>query len=173
MHRRIVTRLSLVVVLFLLAATAAMARQDSPPSGVVVPIPPVTMTVLQVQDPYLGTIETPKERDPAMRYIGVELEISAGDYPLAFDAINFRLRDTENIEYLGGKAIGSEPRITRKVIKPGETVRGWVWFAVPVNATIAQFAYLPSQLELRMEWGQAPFVAGTPAAGEPPAEATP
>jgi hypothetical protein len=164
-----------VVLMVAFSTTVVAMRQDEPsPQAVVAESPRFELVVYQVQDPYAGTITSPAELDPAMRYIGAEVAIvNKGDVPLTTGRSYVRLRDVEGRDYLA-TAIGTETALQNRVISNGEQVRGWVWFPVPVDAEISHIYLVPSAIEVVMPWEDAPVNlpgAATPDDASP--EATP
>ena len=132
-------------------------------------MPNWSIAVHAYQNPYQGTISTPKELDPTKRYIGAEIEvINDSDRPLAVVASQFRLRGNDSVNYPSGGFSGKEPRITDMNTLPGERQRGWVYFTVPVEVEILQLVYSPSDPQIYMDVPAAsadanPVGAATPA----------
>jgi hypothetical protein len=110
-----------------------------------------TFAVVQVQDPYPGTIQYPQAAPANTRYLAAEVEVDNGsDQPLAFTPAEIRLRDTDGTEYRGGSAIGAEPSINPRNLNGGERSRGWVWFTIPAYATAVEIVYVGPQPEFRI-----------------------
>jgi len=113
--------------------------------------PAWTFGVLQVQDPYPGTIQVPQTAPPGTRYVAAEVEIdNASDQPLAFTPAEIRVRDAAGTDYRGGSALGTEPSINPRNLNGGERSRGWVWFTVAANATVVELVYLGPQPQFRV-----------------------
>jgi hypothetical protein len=131
-------------------------------------MPNWSIAVHEYQNPYQGTISTPKELDPTKRYIGAEIEvINDSDRPLAVIASQFRLRGNDSVNYPSGGFSGRGPRITDMNTLPGERQRGWVYFAVPDEVEILQMVYSPSDPQIFMD------VPAASADASPVSEATP
>lgn len=132
---------------------ALAAATATPASGLPrqVPAPAWTFGVLQVQDPYAGTIQVPQTPPAGTRYVAAEVEIDNGsDQSLAFTPAEIRLRDGAGVEYRGGSALGKEPSINQRNLNGGERSRGWVWFTVAADATAVELAYVGPQPEFRV-----------------------
>lgn len=148
-------------------APTRLRQQDEVPV-VTGTMPNWSIAVHAYQNPYQGTISTPKELDPTKRYIGAEVEvINDSNRPLAVSASQFRLRGNDSINYPSGGFSGKDPRITDLNTLPGERQRGWVYFAVPTDVEIIQMVYTPSAPQISMN-----VPAASPDA-TPVSEATP
>jgi hypothetical protein len=133
--------------------TSGTAAPGTPPGGEPrrVSAPAWTFGVLQVQDPYPGTIQVPSSAPAGTRYVAAEVEIDNGsDQPLAFTPAEIRLRDEAGTEYRGGSALGTEPSINPRNLNAGERSRGWVWFTVAANATAVELVYVGPQPQFRV-----------------------
>jgi Domain of unknown function (DUF4352) len=104
------------------------------------------------QDPYAGVLTRPAEPEPGIRYLAAEVVIeNQSDQPLDFMTSDVRLRDEQGVEYGANSAvIGEEPRLVSQNLPDGERTRGWVWFAVPQGAVIAEVRFLPAPPQLRV-----------------------
>jgi hypothetical protein len=105
-------------------------------------LPSWNVRILTFQDPYAGKLVQPREPDPAVRYVGVEAELSnESDQAWNTAPSQFRLHDDLDQEHPSGGVTGSEPRLLEKNLAPGDAARGWVWFRVPLEATIIDLVY--------------------------------
>mgnify|MGYP000613190063 CR=1 FL=1 len=132
------------------AAPAAQETQtvDEPQR---VAAPAWSFGLYQVQDPYLGTIQAPQTPPIGTRYVAAEVEIdNASDQPLAFTPAEIRLRDAAGVEYRGGSALGTEPSINARNLNGGERSRGWVWFTIGADVTLADLVYVGPQPQFRV-----------------------
>lgn len=92
----------------------------------------------QVQDPAVG----PRPAGDGDRLVGVEVEIGndSGD-DLRYDVTHFRLADDDGQEWQATCG-GLEPAVASGEVDAGDSVTGWVTFAIPAEAAAARFTYL-------------------------------
>jgi Domain of unknown function (DUF4352) len=135
------------------AVDAGATAPSTPTTGLPrrVPAPSWTFGVLQVEDPYAGTIQVPQTPPAGTRYVAAEVEVdNDSDQPLAFTPAEIRLRDAAGIEYRGGSALGTEPSINQRNLNGGERSRGWVWFTIAAAATPIELVYVGPQPQFRV-----------------------
>lgn len=124
-------------------ASARLAIQDAAALVGDATTPVWEFSVYRFADPYEGLILRPETLEPEMRYVGAEVAVhNQSNDALAFTPGAIRLRDTDSIEYLSGTVIGESSRILDINMLPGERARGWVWFAIPEGAEIADLTYV-------------------------------
>ncbi|MER3436606.1 MAG: hypothetical protein C4346_02720 [Chloroflexota bacterium] len=125
--------------------------------------PEWSFTVVSLEDPYTGRITRPAEPDPDARFVAVQVIINnASDSPLDFQVSDIRVRDTDDVEYQAGDAIGSEPRLVSQNLPDKERTRGWVWFQIPNEARVREVRFYAPRPVFRV---QIPAAEGTPEAG--------
>lgn len=74
-------------------------------------------------------------------YIAVAVTIeNRSDDTLRYDLDDFRVTDTRGRGY-AAVAGGAEPAIVSGALAPGDTIRGWISFGLPPDATPAWFVY--------------------------------
>ncbi len=136
---------------------AAAATQDTP-----TPVPEVgrsgppdwTFIVVRMQDPYEGEIVQTDEPERGMRFVAADVAIdNESDQSLAFSVGDVRLRDSTGLEARAGSVVGSAPALNNRNLNPGERARGWVWFAVPVDARLAEVVLVAPSPRLRVLLG--------------------
>jgi hypothetical protein len=154
-RRRLLGAAALALPALALANTGdgEVAAQATPTDDGVqrVSAPAWTFGVVQVQDPYPGTMQFPQTPLPGTRYVAAEVEIdNASNLPLAFTPAEVRLRDEAGTDYRGGSALGTEPSISPRNLNGGERSRGWVWFTIPANTRPVQLVYVGPQPEFRI-----------------------
>lgn len=163
MSRRVAIFLSAVIVSLIVGSSAYAALQPDP-GGVSVKLPDIEFVVYQVQDPYHGVISQPAKLDPEKRYVGAEISIvNRSHFPVSVSLNNVRLRDADGQEYAAGGVLGEDIRLNGRTLAELDLARGWVWFALPLDAQIAQIVFIPSTLEMRIPAEQLPLEA-SPAA---------
>jgi hypothetical protein len=134
------------------APLAASAQQSddtaTPTTGEEVTLGEATMpewrfVVLEVQDPYTGTLTRPDGLAASTRVVALHVILSnESDQPLEFTVTDFRLRDSQGSEYRAGEYLGTEPRIVSQNLPDGERTRGWVWFGIPEDAQVASLVFI-------------------------------
>lgn len=141
-----------VIVLSEVATDARATRQESPTDDEHhVAAPNWTFGLLNVQDPYEGTIQMPQTAPAGTRYVAAEVEIdNASDQPLAFTPAEIRMRDDSGTDYRGGSALGTEPSINQRNLNGGERSRGWVWFTIPTGTRLVEIVYVGPQPQFRL-----------------------
>lgn len=100
------------------------------------------MTVHQVQDP------VPPQRylqpEAGFRWIAVDVTIqNTGNAPLSYNPFYAKLKTADNREY-NATLSAAEPGLQSGEQAPGETTRGWITFAIPVDAQLATLSYDPA-----------------------------
>lgn len=134
-------------------STVATATADSEIIGEAT-MPQWRFVVLEMQDPFTGTLTRPTVLEANKRVVALHVILSnESDQPLEFMASDFRLRDTEGTEYRGGDHIGTEPRIVSQNLPDGERTRGWVWFGLPIEAVAANMVFVAPPPVLRVPLG--------------------
>jgi hypothetical protein len=155
----------LVASAFVLVQTGVPSTlgQSATPGAVTAPAPDWTFVVHGMLDPYAGTLTTPPEPAPGMRYVGFDVEVvNDSDQPLSFAGTGVYLRDEEGFSYRSGTVGGREPALSGRTIPAGERARGWVWFEVPADATLTEILLVPAAPELRVGLDQVATIPGTP-----------
>jgi hypothetical protein len=150
----------LVVASAALAPSADGARQDDAASpGASTPVtivgeagmPEWTFTVLAYQDPYAGSVRSPDEQQPGVRYIGAEVVFdNASNQPLNVVSTDIRVRTSDGTEYPAGGMTGAEPKLNSQNVPPGEQARGWVWFVVPEDVEIVEIYFAAPRPRLQV-----------------------
>jgi hypothetical protein len=139
--------------------------QSATPAAVTAPAPDWTFVVHGTQDPYAGTLTTPPQPVPGMRYVGFDVEVvNDSDQPLSFAGTGVYLRDDQGFSYRSGTVGGREPALSGRTMPAGERARGWVWFEVPDDATLTEILLVPAAPELRVGLDQVANIPGTPGA---------
>jgi len=134
-------------------ADARAAQQETPTNDISqsVSAPSWTFGLIDLQDPYAGTIQVPQTAPAGTRFVAAEVEIdNASDQPLAFTPAEIRLRDDNGTDYRGGSALGTEPSINQRNLNGGERSRGWVWFTLPTDARLIEIVYVGPQPQFRI-----------------------
>ncbi len=145
-----------------LPAVAAVGEPTPTPFGTAT-APAWLLVAGLLLDPYPGQIVFPAELPPGVRVVATEVEVvNRSDQPLAVAPYAISVRDTAGYGYLGGGLTGTEPALQARTLGKGERARGWVWFAVPVDARLTELVFAPSVPELAIDL---PSTA-TPAAAE-------
>jgi hypothetical protein len=141
-----------VIALSEVATDARATRQESPTGDEHhITAPDWTFGLLNVQDPYEGTIQVPQTAPTGTRYVAAEVEIdNASDQPLAFTPAEIRMRDDSGTDYRGGSALGTEPSINQRNLNGGERSRGWVWFTIPTGSRLVEIVYVGPQPQFRI-----------------------
>jgi hypothetical protein len=86
----------LVAGAFLLVQTGVPVTlgQSATPAAATAPAPDWTFVVHGMQDPYAGTLTTPPQPAPGMRYVGFDVEVvNDSVQPLSFAGTGVYLRD--------------------------------------------------------------------------------
>jgi len=98
----------------------------------------IRIRALQVQDPADG----PRPASDGDRLVAVEIEIGndTGD-DLRYDVTHFRLAGDDGEEWQATCG-GLDPAVASGEVDPGESVTGWVTFAIPAEAAATRFTYL-------------------------------
>ena len=120
--------------------------EDEPETGrtLEATMPSWTLVVHTVQNPYAGTLVSPAEPNPDMRYIGIDVEVrNDSDRPLSVSVSNFRLLSADGTDYPAGGAAGSDPRLFDVNMMPTERVRGWIYCVVPNETVLSNLVYIP------------------------------
>jgi hypothetical protein len=157
----------LVVSAFLLVQTGVPTAlgQSATPAAVTAPAPDWTFVVHGMQDPYAGTLTTPPQPAPGMRYVGFDVEVvNDSDQPLSFAGTGVYLRDDRGFSYRSGTVAGREPALSGRTMLSGERARGWVWFEVPEDTALTEILLVPTAPELRVALDQVASIPGTPGA---------
>ncbi len=137
--------------------------QSATPAAVTAPAPDWTFVVHGMQDPYAGTLTTPPQPAPGMRYVGFDVEVvNDSDQPLSFVGTGVYLRDDDGFSYRSGTVGGREPALSGRTMLTGERARGWVWFEVPDDATLTEILLVPTAPELRVGLDEVASIPGTP-----------
>ena len=157
--RRSLARVALVVASGVVLGPGRLRRTAA--QGERATAPNWSFAALQAQDPYAGSVESGAPQVTAdagatpiaaARVVGFEVEVdNSSDQPLDFSPSDVRLRLADGVEYRGGVTIGAEPRISSRMLNPGERSRGWVWFAVPGDAELLELVYVAPPPELRIQ----------------------
>lgn len=112
-------------------------------------VPYTGMLEQEVPQQQLGSVATPGAASAQVVAFEVEVD-NASNQPLDFRPSDIRLRLATGVEYRGGSIIGTEPRISSRVLNRGERSRGWVWFAIPSDALPVELVYLAPSPEFRL-----------------------
>ena len=147
----------LICALLLSVMAGAGVRAASQPDtdGVSVSLPDVEFVVYQFQDPYQGLITQPAEPDAQKRYVGAEVAVINHSYfPVSVNLNNIRIRDSDGNEYSAGSVLGEDIRLNARTLAELDLARGWVWFALPLDAQIDQIVFIPSGFEMRISSDQ-------------------
>ncbi len=103
------------------------------------------------RDPYEGTLTKPEGVPAGIRVAAFEVSLSnRSDQPLEFSISDVRLRDDDGVEYRAGEYLGTEPRLVSQNLPNGEITRGWVWFGLPENSTLASIVFIAPPPVLRV-----------------------
>src|SRR4051794_41926436 len=98
-----------------------------------------------MQDPYAGTLTTPPQPVPGMRYVGFDVEVvNDSDQPLSFAGTGVYLRDDQGFSYRSGTVAGREPSLAGRTMPAGERGRGWGWVEGPAGADPTQNPLVPT-----------------------------
>lgn len=112
---------------------------------------PWVFVLLTYQDPYEGTLLAPELPDPDARYIGTEIEIVNGsEEALDFEPYEVRLVDANGVQLRSGGVVGSDPRINPLNLVSGERARGWIYFAVALDAELDELLYIAPPPQFRV-----------------------
>lgn len=161
-RRQFLSASALAVPMSGMAPLSHVSLQEQAMVGVA-PAPEWSFTVVSIEDPYTGRITRPAEPDPDARFVAVQVIITnASESPLDFQVSDVRLRDTDDVEYQAGDAIGSEPRLVSQNLPDKERTRGWVWFQIPNEARVREVRFYAPRPVFRV---QIPAAEGTPEAG--------
>lgn len=117
--------------------------------------PDWAFVVHRIEDPYElpegSTLVVP----PGTSYLAAEVEIdNASNQPLAFAVAQIRLRASDGVEYLPGRAAGPETTLNGRVIPPGEQSRGWLWFNVPEDVELTELVFIAQNPEFSLPLNQ-------------------
>lgn len=160
-RRQLLSASALAVPMSALDSLPRVSAQDPGAVGTA-GAPNWSFTVVAIEDPYTGQILRPSEPDPDARIVAVQVIITnASDSPLDFQVSDVRLRDTDDVEYQAGDAIGSAPRLVSQNLPDGERTRGWVWFQIPKDSRVNEIRFYGPRPIFRV---QVPS-EGTPEAG--------
>ena len=113
--------------------------------------PDWSFIVHRLDDPYElpegSTLVVP----PGTAYVGAEVEIdNASEQALSFAVSQIRLRASDGVEYLPGRAAGPEPTLNGRVIPPGEQSRGFLWYNVPEDVELTELVYIAQNPEFSL-----------------------
>ena len=103
------------------------------------------------QDPYTGKLLFPSHIEASTRIIHAEVIVANNSQqPLDFQVSDFRLLDSEGVEYGAGSAQGAEPKLVSQVLPGGEHSRGSVWFIAPTEARLTELKFYAPPPQLRI-----------------------
>lgn len=109
-------------------------------------------SVLQMIDPYTGTLTRPKPVPEGERVVALEVVLeNHSDQPMEYALSSVRLRDVDGVEYRAGSAVGEEPRLVAQNLPNGERTRGWVWFAIAGKAKPTSIVFIAPAPVLKIE----------------------
>jgi hypothetical protein len=163
----IISRRSAIAAFVLIGAaplTAAAQQSDSATPAAATPVADATdqplgeatmpqwrFTVLEMIDPYGGTLTKPDGLPANTRVVALQVILAnESDQPLEFMVTDFRLRDTDGAEYRAGDYLGTEPRIVSQNLPDGERTRGWVWFGIPEATQVSSLVFIAPPPILRV-----------------------
>ena len=145
--------------------------------------PDWTIAILSFLDPYPRPLKTPASPYPDMpqvRYIGLEVLFeNKSTLPLDLRPTDIHLHDRDGFDYTPASGVaGVEPRLQGQTIPPGRRARGWLWYAVPIDAELDELRVDAPPAELSQslagisippsERTATPVVSATPTARETP-----
>jgi len=131
--------------------SAATPASDEPTPVGEAEMPAWRFVVLDVIDPYGGTLTRPDGLPANTRVIALQVVLSnESEQPLEFMVTDFRLRVADGSEYRAGDYLGTEPRIVSQNLPDGERTRGWVWFGIPEAAVAASIVFVAPPPVLRV-----------------------
>ena len=128
------------------AATATSAAVATTPArakiGEKVAVQGMTVTVTEVRDPAPPTqVSKPKEGN---HFVAVDMTIENTDTkPTSYNALYATVKDSEGRQYQNTFTDVVNPALSAGNNSPGDKIRGWVVFEVPVSAKLATFKYEP------------------------------
>lgn len=147
-------------------APGVLARQDpaTPATPTTPNVPPTTGSLLgeasmpdwrfaavNLSDPYEGTLTKPAGVSGGVRVVALEVSLAnESDQPFEFSITDIRLRDTDGIEYRAGDYLGTNPRLVSQNLPNGEITRGWVWFGIPEESSLASIVFVAPPPTLRI-----------------------
>jgi hypothetical protein len=122
------------------AATATSAARAK--TGERVAVQGMAVTVNEVRDPAPPTVVSkPKDGN---RFVAIDLTIENTDTkPASYNALYATVKDSEGRQYDTTFTDVADPVLSAGNNSPGDKIRGWVVFEVPVNAKLATFKYEP------------------------------
>jgi len=96
----------------------------------------------------------PDTPDPGFRFATIEAEVTNGSDEAYINAvgIDFDLKTSTN-EQWDPTFIGRDPALPSTTLAPGQAVRGWLTFEIPVGATVNRIVWHPTfdvSLEVRL-----------------------
>jgi len=144
-----------VMVLVLLSMVVVGTSVSGQEGSVTATSPTWGLVVHGLYDPYTGELAKPAEPPPGKRIVGAEVEIiNDGPGALSYAANPITLRDAAGMDYPGGQVVGREPGLRPRTLGPGEHARGWVWYAVPADAQLAELVLVVTPAETRLPLDQ-------------------
>lgn len=124
-----------------LATLTALVRTATAPRATATPtvVPPLSAGGVTIEGAHyrLNTVADPEPAGffkPASgkRSVAVNVTVDAGDRPLAYGFTQFRLIDADGNEYTWALA-NNQPKLEHGTLQPGQSVTGWMAFAVPLG----------------------------------------
>ncbi|MCA1667637.1 MAG: DUF4352 domain-containing protein [Thermomicrobia bacterium] len=110
--------------------------------GAKVAVQGMAVTVNEVRDPAPPTdFSKPKDGN---RFVAVDVTIENTDTkPASYNALYATVKDTDGRQYDATFTDVVNPALSAGDNSPGDKIRGWVVFEVPVGAKMATFKYEP------------------------------
>jgi len=114
-------------------------------------MPDWRFAAINLRDPYEGTLTKPTGVSAGIRVVAFEVSLAnQSDQPLEFSIANIRLRDSDGVEYRAGDYLGTDPRLVSQNLPNGEITRGWIWFGVPEETSLASIVFVAPPPTLRI-----------------------
>jgi len=114
-------------------------------------MPDWRFAAINLRDPYEGTLTKPTGVSAGIRVVAFEVSLAnQSDQPLEFSIANIRLRDSDGVEYRAGDYLGTDPRLVSQNLPNGEITRGWIWFGVPEETSLASIVFIAPPPTLRI-----------------------
>ncbi len=114
-------------------------------------MPDWRFAAVNLTDPYEGTLTKPAGVSGGVRVVALEVALAnESDQPFEFSITDIRLRDSDGIEYRAGDYLGTSPRLVSQNLPNGEITRGWVWFGIPDESSLASIVFVAPPPTLRI-----------------------